>query len=232
MNKKGFTLIELITTFALSTVIIVLLINVVLVIKNVYSKNDIKTSLLIEQSNLSNLINKKLRKGALLSYVTCSDAKFCYNFNYIDGTTSSLKVSEEFIIFDNYIYKVSNGTTIGDLYIDIANVSVSNDSINNSFLIITGLIDNIFNINNNFKFIYGLLEITQGLKYLSISNLNIYIKAVIASFIISFGGLCIHVQVFSILDNKKIRYLPYLCSRIIHAVISSLITLIIIMVLY
>ena len=95
-------------------------------------------------------------------------------------------------------------------------------------LIITSLIDIIFKINNNYKFIYGLIEITQGLKYLSLSNLNIIIKSIICSFLISFGGLCIHVQVFSILDNKKIRYLPYLFSRILHGVISASITYIII----
>jgi len=96
-------------------------------------------------------------------------------------------------------------------------------------LIVTSLIDVIFKVNNNLKFIYGLIEITQGLKYLSLSNLNISIKAIICSFLISFGGICIHVQVFSILDNKKIRYLPYLFSRILHSIISALITYIIIL---
>ena len=78
----------------------------------------------------------------------------------------------------------------------------------------------------NKKFLYGLIEITQGLKYLSLSNLSIYVKTIIASFIISFGGISIHAQVFSILDNKKIRYMPYLLSRIIHGIISSIITII------
>lgn len=99
-------------------------------------------------------------------------------------------------------------------------------------LIITAILDNVITINNNYKFIYGLLEITQGLKYLSLSNLNINIKSVIASFIISFGGFCIHLQVFSILDNKKIRYLPYLFSRILHGLLSSSITLLIIMLFH
>ena len=94
-------------------------------------------------------------------------------------------------------------------------------------LIITGILDQILFINENYKFIYGILEITQGLKYLSISNFNIIIKAVIASFIISFGGFCIHIQVFSILDNKKIRYIPYFISRLIHGIISSILTFII-----
>lgn len=96
-------------------------------------------------------------------------------------------------------------------------------------LIITAIIDEIIFINDNYRFIYGFLEITQGLKYLSLSNLNINIKVIIASFIISFGGICIHLQVFSILDNKKIRYLPYLFSRILHGILSSSITLLIIM---
>lgn len=94
-------------------------------------------------------------------------------------------------------------------------------------LIITSLIDKLFNINNNFKFIYGFLEITQGLKYLSISNLNIFSKSLIASFMLSFGGFCIHLQVFSILDNKKIRYTPYLFARILHGIISCILTFII-----
>ena len=55
MNNKGLTLVELITTFALTSVIVVLLINIVVVIKNVYSKSDIKTELYINQSNLSNV---------------------------------------------------------------------------------------------------------------------------------------------------------------------------------
>ena len=94
-------------------------------------------------------------------------------------------------------------------------------------LIITAILDKIIYININYKYIYGLLEITQGLKYLSLSNLSINIKATIASFIISFGGFCIHLQVFSILDNKKIRYLPYFLSRIMHGILSSVITLLI-----
>ena len=95
-------------------------------------------------------------------------------------------------------------------------------------LIVTSLIDIIFKISDEYKFVYGLIEITQGLKYLSLSGLNSSIKTIVCSFLISFGGFCIHVQVFSILDNKKIRYLPYLVSRILHGLFSALITIIII----
>ncbi len=99
-------------------------------------------------------------------------------------------------------------------------------------LIITCIINKIILIDENFKFVYGLIEITQGLNYLSLSNLNIVLKAIIASFLISFGGICIHAQVFSILENKKIRYIPYLISRLVHGIISSILTYIFINLLY
>lgn len=95
-----------------------------------------------------------------------------------------------------------------------------------SCLIITGLINSIFKINNDYKFIFGILEITQGLKYLSLSNINITLKIVISTFFITFGGFCIHLQIFSILDNNKIRYLPYFINRIFTGILSSFISLI------
>lgn len=98
-------------------------------------------------------------------------------------------------------------------------------------LMLTCILNKVLLINQDYKFIYGLLEITQGLKYLSISNLNINIKAIISSFLISFGGICIHIQVFSILDNKKIRYIPYFLSRIIQGMFSSILTFILINIL-
>ena len=116
-------------------------------------------------------------------------------------------------------------------------ISILKNSINNTIntlllilgiittcIIITCILDNIFFLDNDFKFIYGFIEMTQGLKYLSLSDLSIKLKASISSFLISFGGLCIHAQVFSILDDKKIRYLPYLISRIVHGLISFILT--------
>ena len=98
-------------------------------------------------------------------------------------------------------------------------------------LMLTCILNKILLINQDYRFIYGLLEITQGLKYLSISNLSINIKAIISSFLISFGGICIHIQVFSILDNKKIRYIPYFLSRIIQGIFSSILTFILVNIL-
>lgn len=138
MNSRGFTLIELITTFALSTVIIILLINIILVIKNIYSKNEVKTELIIEQSNLSNLINKKFYMGALHSYEPCDATSddFCYIFNFNDGTSSMINIDDNKIKFDNYIYKAKKGITIEEATIEIFDIDVSSEEVNNSILVI------------------------------------------------------------------------------------------------
>ncbi len=99
------------------------------------------------------------------------------------------------------------------------------------FFVITTYIDIIFNVSNNYKFIYGIFEITQGVNYLKYSNLSVYFKTIISSFFISFGGLSIHIQIFGILDNKKIRYKPYLCYRIIHSIITITVTTILFYIL-
>ena len=148
-----------------------------------------------------------------------------YLGSFIIGFFKKSKINKEI-----YINKNINNENRKN-FINIFNNSI-NDTVNNLILIlgvitvclvISTILNNIFNINNNFKFIYGLLEITQGLKYLSLSNFNILVKSIISTFLISFGGISIHIQVFSIIENKKIRYLPYLFSRIIHGILSCFI---------
>lgn len=91
------------------------------------------------------------------------------------------------------------------------------------FLVITTIIDNNFNLNNYYQSILnGFFEMTQGLKYVSILDIPLKMKAIICTMIISFGGLSSHMQVMSILSETKIKYLPFLTARIIHALISSI----------
>lgn len=87
------------------------------------------------------------------------------------------------------------------------------------FLIIINMMfktpDSFFEI-----FITGIVEMTTGLKYLSISNYSLNIKILVSTFFISFGGLSVHAQIMDILKEKKVNYLPFLFSRIIHSLIS------------
>ena len=136
MNKKGFTLIELITTFALSTVIIILLINIVLIIKNIYSENNIKSELILEQSNLSNLMNQKFDIEALESYTPCDETNFCYDFYFVDGSIDRLVVDDKSIRYGSYVHKLGDGTAVEDPTLKIFNIKVASDDVNDSILVI------------------------------------------------------------------------------------------------
>lgn len=117
MNNKGFSLIELITTFVLVSVIIIFLLNIVVNLKNIYSKNEIKSELLIEQGTLSSVINKKIYNSGFNSYTMCGES--CYIISYKDGTTSTLKIGLNTITFDNYVYKAIDGVTIETSTVEI-----------------------------------------------------------------------------------------------------------------
>lgn len=71
--------------------------------------------------------------------------------------------------------------------------------------------------------IIGLTEMTTGLKYLSLSDFSINIRLLLSVFFISFGGFSVHFQIMSILNEKKVKYLPFLIARIIHAISSCII---------
>lgn len=138
------------------------------------------------------------------------------------------------IIFRNY-HKINNSTKINiskaittldkkNNFISILTNSIISSI--NTLLIILGvittclIITSLIDIN---PILNGFLEITQGLKYISTTNLEILKKVLLTTFLISFGGFSIHAQSFSILSNKKIKYIPYLIARITHGIISSII---------
>ena len=193
--------------------------------KNMINNNDATKILLfshfvnplfiINTIGVTFLNNKKLGIILLLSH---------YLGNFIVG-----------IIFRSY-HKISSQNKINlskainsleakhNSFISILTNSIINSI--NTLLIILGvittclIITSLININPIFN---AFLEITQGLKYISTTNLELIKKVILTSFFISFGGFSIHAQVFSILSNKKIKYIPYLIARIIHGIISCII---------
>ena len=90
-------------------------------------------------------------------------------------------------------------------------------------LVLTTIIDNNLNLNSVFQSVLnGFIEMTQGLKYISLEAIPLKLKCILTVMILSFGGLSVHMQIMSILSDTGIKYLPFLCARICHAVISSL----------
>lgn len=96
------------------------------------------------------------------------------------------------------------------------------------FLIISNIVINFFNLNNTNKLlIKSILELTSGIKELSIYNLsNKYILMIIPC-ILSFGGLAVHMQVINELIETDISYKPFFIGRILQLIISLIISYII-----
>jgi len=96
------------------------------------------------------------------------------------------------------------------------------------FLVLSALIINTLNLNlYNTTLIKCILEITMGLKSLSLLNLNNTYKIIISSIALSFGGLSVHMQVISQISDTNISYTKFFISRIYHAIISGLIAFLI-----
>ena len=84
------------------------------------------------------------------------------------------------------------------------------------FNMLTILIREILNLNNTLSVIInGILEMTGGVTKVSELNINTLLKIIMTYVMLNFGGLSIHMQAFSMLENKKIRYLKYLIFRLL-----------------
>ena len=116
MNNKGFTVIELITTFTVASAIALIFFNVVLVIKNYYSVSNIKTNLLINQANLAEQFNSISLNNDIISIDFCDDSVnnyiACYQINYTGGKSNKLIIGKQIIMFGDYTYKLDKGSIV------------------------------------------------------------------------------------------------------------------------
>ncbi|MBO8162382.1 MAG: sporulation integral membrane protein YlbJ [Brevibacillus sp.] len=76
--------------------------------------------------------------------------------------------------------------------------------------------------------VIGFFEVTLGAQSASEVTVPISMmwKVAIASAIISWGGLSVHAQVASILSKTDIRVGPYMLARVLHAILSALLTIV------
>ena len=138
--------------------------------------------------------------------------------------TSSLKTS-----IKNFYYDINNTKIFKELLNGIKkslNILINVFGIMTCFLIITKIITLKLNLSPfPSSILSGLLEMTTGLKSITSLNITEKTKLLLSTFFISFGGLSVHAQIFSMLDNYKINYYIFLISRLIHASLSVFICL-------
>lgn len=166
-ENKGFTVIELLVTFALAIVIVFFLVQIVFILRDLYISNGVKTELLNKQSLLSYKINQEFITKDLRSATKCGSN--CINFLFGDGTTTKLQIDKtnNTITFGDYVTELVSGSEFGDIDVS-ANLSITNDNNkNNAILNIDIPIfnklfeDNNFGVNVNLQYNTADTKITN-----------------------------------------------------------------------
>ena len=137
MNKKGFTTIELITSFTLASTVVLILFNVILIMKDNLSKVNAMTNTLVEKDNLSYNINKRLKEKELTSLTTCEDGDKCFLFTYGDSTSDKLVYSiiDKTITFNNYTFEITDDMNVEDPTITEHYDTMSSTTYNGYFIL-------------------------------------------------------------------------------------------------
>lgn len=93
------------------------------------------------------------------------------------------------------------------------------------FLMLSSIIINTFSFNSyNAMLIKGFFEITIGIEALSNLSISMLSKTVIASMLLAFGGISVHVQVLSQITETKIKYIYFFIGRMYQMIISGVLT--------
>ena len=91
------------------------------------------------------------------------------------------------------------------------------------FLVLSTIIEQFLPLNPYLKaIVFGILEMTQGVKAISILPIMELAKTIWMTIFISFGGLSVHMQVLSIISGTKIKYKYFFESRLLHALLSAI----------
>lgn len=194
---------------------------------------DDATTTLIAASNCSPLfvigiVGSVLLKNVLIGYVLfVINVLTCYITSYF---FSKRKSSFSYYHRDAEFYPPNMGSAIKKSIDSALKTSLVVCAYITFFSVMIGYFKhyiNIFfpNIPELFSsFILGLVELTNGVTTLSQSSLSLTIKLPLISFLISFSGLSIFSQVYSLIYNENISFKLYFVAKIVQGFISALIT--------
>lgn len=118
-NNKGFSIVELIVSFSICMVVVVMLFEIVIVLKETLEKSEIKTQLYNTQNVLVEQIYDDLLEKKFESISKCNGN--CIQITYKDGTSKTLKYNNSTIEYGDYATKVLNNTNIGNITYDEGN---------------------------------------------------------------------------------------------------------------
>ena len=168
LDDKGFTVVELIVSFSLTLVVILLLFQVIISLKELYVKDGLKSELIAKQSIMMQKIMTDFDRNKISQATRCGDD--CFRFTFEDGHTSSLTLDRAKGIFHygDYTTKLMDHSFFGSVTVkNKTSVGVKNGK-KDSLITLTIPI-----YSNHIKGDYGLKVVYQyDSRTTSIGNLN------------------------------------------------------------
>lgn len=130
INNSGFTVVELVVSFSITLIVILLLFQIVLNLKDIYTKDGVKTELLIKQGLMVKSLADSFEKQEVKNIAKCSE-EHCLRFTFADNKTKDLKYDPNNNIFQygDYKTKLVNGSSFGSMKVsNSTHTSTDNES--------------------------------------------------------------------------------------------------------
>lgn len=70
-------------------------------------------------------------------------------------------------------------------------------------------------------YLQSLLEFSNGITYIYQSASSFEIKLIFSSFLLAFGGFCVHMQIMGMVEHIRLSYLTFLKYRILQGILSG-----------
>lgn len=121
-NKKGFTLVEMLVSFTISMILIIILFQLIINLKEIYLVSGVKTHLLNKQYLITNKIYKDLNEKVVTEIGSCSNGTMCVEFTFSDGTTKSIEMDNAYgtLKYDDYTIILDPNSTFGVAQVNTA----------------------------------------------------------------------------------------------------------------
>ena len=97
----------------------------------------------------------------------------------------------------------------------------------NSLVVLLTPTFNFLNLDSSFisGIITGLLEITNGISFISSINIkHISVNIIITAFLLGCGGLSVLLQVWSITSKTDLSIKPYFYGKLLHGLLAAFYT--------
>lgn len=101
MNKKGFTIIELIISVSILTIVMVFALNLLVVLKEQETSLDTDTDMILNQAFVSKKINGDIIKNGGIKLLNCTTTKCDFTFNNDVKKTLTLTNNKKTIKYEN-----------------------------------------------------------------------------------------------------------------------------------